>query len=55
MKTQKSIIIRKLIQALTVFFDIAKVSDFRWKNVVSRTQAVFYMIYKFVGLILGRV
>ena len=40
----------------TVFLDIAKFADFRWKNAdVSRTQEVCQVINIFLGYSLGEV
>ena len=42
------------MQSLSVFRDITKVADFRWKNAdVSRTQGVCHTIYAFFGSYLG--
>ena len=41
---------------LSVFLDITKSTDFRWKNAdVSRTQKVCHVIYLFDGSSLGKV
>ena len=38
------------MQSTSVFLDITKVADFRWKNAdVSITQGVFHVIYIFFG------
>ena len=40
----------------TVFLDVVKFADFRWKNAdVSRTQDMCYVIYLFFGPSLGKV
>ena len=44
------------IQSISVFLDIAKFADFRWKDAdVSRTQSVWHVIHTFVGSTLGKV
>ena len=44
------------MQSISVFLDIAKFADFRWKNAdVSRTQGVCHMIYIFFGSSLDKV
>ena len=44
------------MQFISVFLDIAKFADFRWKNAdVSRTQGVCHVIYIFFGSSLGKV
>ena len=43
------------MQSLSVFLDITKVHDFRWKNAnVSRTHGVCHMIYIFLDLLYVR-
>ena len=43
------------MQSISVFLDIAKFADFRWKNAdVSRTQEVCHVISIFFGSSLGR-
>ena len=43
------------MQSLSVFLDIAKTHDFRWKNAnASRTQGVCQMIYIFLDLLYVR-
>ena len=44
------------IQSISVFLDIAKFAEFRWKNAdVSRTQAVCHVIHIIFGSSLGTV
>ena len=43
------------MQSIYVFSDIAKFAEFRWKNAVSRNQAVCHVILIFVGSSLGKV
>ena len=44
------------MQSISVFLDIAKFADFRWKNAdVSRTQGVCHVIYIFFESSLGKV
>ena len=44
------------MQSISVFLDITKVADFRWKNADdSRTQGVCHVIYIFFGSSLGKV
>ena len=43
------------MQSTTVFPDILKIADFRWKNAVSRTQGVGHVIYVFFRSSLGKV
>ena len=44
------------MQYITVFLDLAKFTDFRWKNKnVSRTQGVCQEIHIFFGSSLGKV
>ena len=39
------------MQSMSVFLDMTKITDFRWKNAdVSRTQGVGQMIYIFLDL-----
>ena len=41
---------------LSIFPDIAKFADFRWKNAdISRTQGVCHVIYIFLGSSLSKV
>ena len=43
------------MQSISVFLDITKIAVFRWKNAdLSRTQAVFHVIYKFFRSYLGK-
>ena len=43
------------MQSTSVFLDITKIAVFRWKNAdLSRTQAVFHVIYKFFRSYLGK-
>ena len=42
------------MQSISLFFDIAKFADFRWKN-VSRAQKVWHVIHDFFGSSLGKV
>ena len=43
-------------QSISVFLDIAKFSDFQWKNAdVNRTQGVCHLIHIFFGSSLGKV
>ena len=40
----------------SVFLDITKIADFRWKNAdVTRTPGVCHVIYMFFGSNLGKV
>ena len=42
--------------SISVFLDMAKFADFRWKNAnVSRTQSVCHLIHIFFGSSLGKV
>ena len=44
------------MQSLSVFLDIGKFVDFRWKNAdVNRTQGVCHVIHVFFGSSLGKV
>ena len=44
------------MKSISVFLDIAKVTDFWWKNAdVSRTQEVCSMIHTFFGSTLDKV
>ena len=44
------------MQSISVFLDITKFADFRWKNAdVSRTQGVCHVIDIFSGSSLGKV
>ena len=44
------------MQAISVFLDIAKVTDLRWKNTdVNGTLGVCHVIYLFFGFTLGKV
>ena len=44
------------VQSMSVFLDITKFADFRWKNAdVSRTQGVCHVIHIFFGSSLGKV
>ena len=44
------------IQSTSVFLDVAKFADFRWKNAgVSRTQGMCHVIYIFFGSSLVKV
>ena len=44
------------MQSTSVFLDITKVADFRWKNAdVSNTYRVRHVIYVFLGFSLGMV
>ena len=46
----------KYNQSISVFLDIAKVADFRWKNAdISRTQGECHVIHIFFGSSLGYV
>ena len=43
------------MQSMSVFLDIAKFADFRWKNAdVSRIQGMCHVIYTFFGSSLGK-
>ena len=61
LKTQIKINIKKILknikmQPLSVYLDITKITDFRWKDAdVSRTQGVCQVIYIFFGSSLGKV
>ena len=42
------------MQSTSVFFDITKIADYRWKNAeVSRTQGVCHVIYMLFRCSLG--
>ena len=44
------------MQSISVFFDITKVTDFRWINADVRiTQGVCHVIYAFLPSFLGKV
>ena len=44
------------MQSISVFLDITKFADLRWKNAdVSRTQGVCHVIHIFFGSSLGKV
>ena len=44
------------MQSISVFFDITRIGDFRWKNAnVSKTQRVRYVIFIFFGSSLDKV
>ena len=44
------------MQSISIFFDIAKYTGFRWKNVdVSRTQRMYHVTHMFLGPSLGKV
>ena len=44
------------MQSVSVFLDIAKVADFRWKNAdASRTQVVCHVVYMFFKSSLSKI
>ena len=44
------------VQSISVFLDIAKIADFRWKNAdVSRTEGLCHVIHIVFGSFLGKV
>ena len=44
------------MESISIFLDIVKFADFRWKNAdVSRTQGVCHLIHIFFGSSLGKV
>ena len=44
------------MKTVSLFLDITKIADFRWKNaVISRTHGVGLVIYIFFGSFLGQV
>ena len=44
------------IQSVSVFLDVAKFADFKWKNAdVCRTQRLCHVIYIIFGFSLGKV
>ena len=44
------------MKSISVFLDIAKFTDFRWKNAdASSTQGVCHVIHRFFGSSLGKV
>ena len=44
------------MESISIFLDIVKFADFRWKNAdVSRTQGVCHLILIFFGSSLGKV
>ena len=43
------------MKSISVFLDIAKFANFRWKNAdVSKTQGVYHVIIIFFGSYLGK-
>ena len=44
------------MQSVSLFLDIAKIADVRWKNAdFSRTQGVCHVIHMFFGSSLGKI
>ena len=44
------------MQSISVFIEIAKFTNFQWKNAyVSRTQGIYHMIHIFFGSPLGKI